>query len=84
MANYGRDVPLVEETSYPHTGSGLVLYSFGNPRAPRGNVPPTTGEDPHGEPRDRAWHNRQMVHFFRTGEIIDVCGDDGDPVCNPD
>ena len=47
-----------------------------------GNVPPTDPPgDPHGLPRRLDAHNRQMDHFFRTGEIIDVCGGDG---CHPD
>jgi len=84
MANYGRDVPFVEPTAYPHAGSGLVSYSFGNPWAPPGAQPPPTDEDlgdPHGKPRKLSWHNEQMFHFFRTGEILDVCGGDG---CTPD
>ncbi len=36
---------------------------------------------PHGKPRREEGNSRQMVHFFRTGEIIDVCG--GLP-CGPD
>ncbi|MFW5966561.1 MAG: hypothetical protein ACOCV2_03530 [Persicimonas sp.] len=79
MENYGRDVGLVDETSYPHTGSGLVLYDFGNPWPDRGNRPPDDEfGDPHGKPRDLADHSEQMVHFFENdGEIIDVCG--GEP-----
>ena len=43
-----------------------------------GNVPPAeAGTNPHGLPRSREWHQRQMVTFFRTGEIIDTCGGDG-------
>lgn len=84
LPNYGKDVPLVAPAAYPHTGSGLVSYSFGNPWAPPGAQPPPTDEalgDPHGKPRKLTWHNEQMFHFFRTGEIIDVCGGDG---CTPD
>lgn len=66
---------------YPHMGSGIVLYSFGNPWPSPGNhVPEDSMPDPHGSPRRQDWHNEQMVHFFRTGEIIDVCGGDG---CTP-
>lgn len=67
---------------YPHSGSGIVLYDFGNPWPAPGNVPPNDAlGDPHGLPRRLDAHNRQMDHFFRTGEIIDVCGGDG---CHPD
>lgn len=82
MPGYGKDVPLVDPTPYPHQGSGLVNYSFGNPWPPPGNKPPADDVgDPHGKPRKLDWHNAQLVHFYRTGEIIDVCGGDG---CTPD
>ncbi|MBK8259435.1 MAG: hypothetical protein IPK82_43115 [Polyangiaceae bacterium] len=82
MSNYGRPVSLVEETPYPHVGSGIVNYSFGNPWPAPGNKPPVDEVgDPHGKPRQLKWHNDQMMHFYRTGEIIDVCGGDG---CTPD
>jgi hypothetical protein len=81
MSDYGKDVPLVEEAAYPHTGSGIVNFSFGNPWPPAGNLPPSDEfGDPHGKPRKREHAQRQMVHFFETGEIIDVCGGDG---CTP-
>lgn len=82
LPGYGRDVALVTPTPYPVVGSGLVNYSFGNPWPEPGNMPPYDDlGDPHGLPRNLAWHNAQMVHFWRTGEIIDVCGGDG---CSPD
>ena len=83
MQNYGRDLALIDEQAYPYTGSGVVLYDFGNPWPEPGNLPPEDEVgDPHGEPRKQAYHNQQMVHFFRNGgEIIDVCGGDG---CTPD
>lgn len=84
MANYGKEVALVDEEPYPYTGSGVVLYDFGNPWPEAGNRPPEETElgDPHGKPRRQDHHNEQMIHFFRNGgEIIDVCG--GDP-CTPE
>lgn len=84
MDNYPRDVPMVDTVSYPHDGSGLVMYDFGNDRPAPGNHPPkNNGDDPHEKPRQQAWHNEQMVHFWRTGEIINTCDADGDPVCDP-
>ncbi len=41
----------------------------------------TCSRDPHGKPRRQAHHTQQMVEFFRTGVITDVCGGDG---CRPD
>jgi len=81
MKNYGRPVWDVKETEFPLKGSGLMNFSFGNPWAPYGNVPPEDlDKDPHDLPRKDDKHNEQMVHFLRTGEIIDVCGGDG---CKP-
>ncbi|MCK6548122.1 hypothetical protein L6R52_19885 [Myxococcota bacterium] len=67
---------------YPHVGSGMILFDFGNPWPEAGNrTPDTTIPDPHGRPRRLASQQRQMAHFYRTGEIIDVCGGDG---CRPE
>jgi hypothetical protein len=75
MDNYGRDLWGIEETAYPHVGSGLINYSFGNPWPPPGNLPPEDAiGDPHGWPRRLPEHQDQLAHFLRTGEIIDVCG----------
>jgi hypothetical protein len=73
----------VTEVPYPHTGSGLVLWDYGNPWGPRANTPPVETDlgDPHDRPRRLDSHNDQLIHFCRTGEIIDVCGGDG---CQPE
>jgi len=84
MANYDRDRSPwgLTPTPYPHMGSGLVLYDFGNPWPAFGNRPPMdSAGNPHGRPRQQIWHDRQLVTFLRTGQIIDVCGGDG---CRPD
>jgi hypothetical protein len=85
LAHYDdeRVVDGAPEQPYPHVGSGVVLYDFGNPwPTEQANLPPKSEvEDPHEGPRQLEYHNDQMVHFFRTGEIIDVCGGDG---CHPD
>jgi hypothetical protein len=76
-----RKVALVSEQKYPHQGSAVVLYNFGNPWPAPGNLPPSdTLGDPHEKPRRQDSHNAQMVNFFRTGQIVDVCGGDG---CTP-
>jgi hypothetical protein len=75
MDNYGRELWGIDETPYPHEGSGLVNYSFGNPWPPPGNLPPEDDiGDPHGWPRRLADHQDQLAHFLLTGEIMDVCG----------
>jgi hypothetical protein len=75
----------VETATYPRTGSGVVLYDFGNPWPDESvNLPPTSeAPDPHDDPRNDAAHNSQLVHFLETGEIIDVCSDDNTPGCAP-
>ncbi len=77
MENYDdeRAVPLVEPVAYPRQGSAIVNWHYGNPWPPAGNVPPNDAVgDPHGEPRKDGDYRRQMIHFFETGEVIDVCG----------
>lgn len=83
MAGYGKAVYGAPLQPFPHQGSGIVLYDHGNPWPAPGNLPPLKDAlgDPHGKPRKLAHHQAQMVHFFRTGEIKDVCGGDG---CTPD
>lgn len=57
----------------PHAGSALVYWDSGNLAPPNGNVPPvTTGGDPHGDPRSAPRSGPQRIHFFDTGEVIDV------------
>lgn len=75
MKNYGKAVWGVQEHDYPHTGSALVNYQFGNPWPPPGTKPPSDNiGDPHGWVRKLDVHSEQMVHFFDTGEVKDVCG----------
>ncbi len=82
MANYDNQrTPWgITQAAYPRNGSGVVLYDFGNPWPPLGNIPPQTLPDPHELPRRNAGEQHQMVNFFRTGQIIDVCGGHG---CHP-
>ncbi|MEY3014601.1 MAG: hypothetical protein RIT45_3336 [Pseudomonadota bacterium] len=74
--HYGKKVSLVEPTPYPITGSALVNWDFGNPWPAPGPKPPyDTVGDPHGKPRGHPKYIQQMMHFFATGTIIDVCAD---------
>ena len=83
MANYGRELYGVEEADYPRAGSGVVMYDFGHDWPPLGNEPPPVGPlgNAHSMPKQQDHHSEQMVTFFRTGEIVDVCGGDG---CTPE
>jgi hypothetical protein len=67
----GWGLPTLE---YPSTGSGLVLWDSGADLAPLANLPPRTGEDPHGDPRNSVQAQGQKSEFLRTGgTLIDVC-----------
>jgi hypothetical protein len=70
--------------SYPHAGSALVIWDFGNPTPPLGNLnpfPPDFGSDPHGLPRAQSAAQEQKAVFMRIGEVVDTCGEG--VVCPP-
>lgn len=65
----------LESIAYPSTGGGLVVWDSGAALSPIENVPPRTGEDPHGDPRASAQAQQQKSQFLRSGgTLIDVCG----------
>jgi hypothetical protein len=45
----------------------------GNTIPPNGNVPSSSGADPHGDPRKDNAASDQVAHFLRTGQLVDVC-----------
>jgi hypothetical protein len=63
---------------YPYKGSGIVIWDSGpgivDP-PPFGDLPPTTGEDPHEHPRSTAAARAQKSRFLndKGGAIVDVC-----------
>lgn len=79
MTGWGQDVTQwgLEETNYPHTGSGIVIYNLGHDWPAPGNNPPVEeddGNDPHSLTRHIRELQEQVDHFLRSGgEIIDVC-----------
>jgi hypothetical protein len=81
LENYDpeRAIGLVDEVPYPHTGSGLVLYNFGNEwPTPAVNRPVTENVlDAHDAQRWQPEHWQQIIAFFQTGDIVDTCGDGG-------
>ena len=85
MAGYDRArTPFaLEPTPYPHEGSAMVLFDFGNPwPEDRGNLPPDDGlGDPHPRIAEVEAAGPLLDTFLREGRIIDVCGGDG---CAPD
>jgi hypothetical protein len=72
-------------TGDPYDGSALVVWDFGNPAPPQGNVPPREpeyGEDPHGKGRGEPRLLEQASEFLRTdGAFVDTC--DGQPCVSP-
>ncbi|MBO6938400.1 MAG: hypothetical protein JJ863_25755 [Deltaproteobacteria bacterium] len=85
MAGYDERIPFgLTTTDYPlDTGTGLILFDFGNPWPDeRGNLPPDDGlSDPHPRIAEVEAAGDLMDTFFREGRIVDICGGDG---CNPD
>jgi hypothetical protein len=60
-----------------HVGSVLVYWfaeKTGLLTPPNGNVPSTSGSDPHGAPRSYGPAADQVARFLLTGDLIDVCG----------
>jgi hypothetical protein len=65
-------------------GSGLVYWDSGNLLPPNGNVPPSEeGGDPHEDPRRDPRGADQKVHFWLTGDIIDVMSGGPYLLCRP-
>jgi hypothetical protein len=63
--------------SYGQPGSFLVYWysaDRGLGAVPVGNVPSTSGEDPHSDPRKDNRASDQAAHFLLTGTLVDVCG----------
>ncbi|MFM8848003.1 MAG: hypothetical protein ACKOHN_08135 [Actinomycetota bacterium] len=59
------------------TGSAIVVWDSGSDPIPIGPVPPSTGRDPHEDPRDDPLPRSQMRAFLIDGVFVDVC--DGGP-----
>lgn len=58
----------------PDTGSNyLVVWDFGTPTPPVGNVPSRGGEDPHGMGRDRLEVLTVATTFLNEGTLVDTC-----------
>lgn len=84
MAGYDERIPWgISETAYPHDGTGMVLFDFGNPwPVGRSNQPPLDEfRDPHSRLIEVEAVGALVHSFLTDGSIIDVCGGDG---CNPD
>lgn len=78
-----RSIPGVTETPYPHEGSAMILFDFGNPwPKTEGNLPPDNElSDPHSRISEVDAAGTLVEAFYDAGKVIDVCGGDG---CSPD
>jgi hypothetical protein len=69
-ARYGRGKGMRDQSVLVYWWSA----ERGNTVPPNGNVPSTSGTDPHGDPRKDNAGSDQVAHFLRTGQLLDVCG----------
>ena len=67
--------------SYPHAGSGLIVWDFGTPTPPITNTPNRGGEDPHGKLGDIPEALALLLPFIDKGELVDPCA--GAPCTSP-
>jgi hypothetical protein len=60
-----------------YDGSAMVLWDSGPGRVtppPQGNLPPSTGNDPHEDPRATPAARLQKSEFLKSnGKVVDVC-----------
>ncbi len=60
------------------SGQSVLVYWYsadrGNTLPPNGNIPSSSGGDPHSDPRKDNKASDQVAWFLRTGQLIDVCG----------
>jgi hypothetical protein len=60
--------------SYPFDGSALIVWDSGAAPAPTTNTAPSTGYDPHSDPRNSSNARQQKSDFLQTGgTVTDVC-----------
>jgi hypothetical protein len=83
-----RPVAMLPTTAYPASpGAAVVEVDFGIPDDPTPLDPPDGDPSQPDEGDTHGWLRRyqpaqdQLVHFLRTGEVIDVCG--GAPCVHP-
>ncbi len=69
--------------SYPFDGSALVVWDSGADPAPTTNTGPSTGTDPHEDPRSSPLARQQKSDFLKAsgGAVVDVCS--GNPCVAP-
>jgi len=79
LSPVNRSVYGIEEAAEPLEGAAMVEYDYGFPEAPKTNVPPKEGDDPHELVRREDASYSRSNEFFRTGVIKLYC----DGACDP-
>ena len=61
--------------SDPFDGSALIIWDSGSPPAPTTNTAPSSGRDPHSDPRNSTLGRQQKSDFLKAkgGAVVDVC-----------
>ncbi|MFQ5667554.1 MAG: hypothetical protein ACE5I7_14175, partial [Candidatus Binatia bacterium] len=58
----------------PFDGSALIVWDSGADPAPTTNLPPSTGADPHEDPRNSPLGRQQKSDFLQVGgAVVDAC-----------
>ncbi|MFZ4720987.1 MAG: hypothetical protein ACOYMR_16290 [Ilumatobacteraceae bacterium] len=63
----------LESTTYPSTGSAIVVWDSGMAPIPFENLPPREGDDSHEDPRADPDVRVQKASFLFEDTLIDVC-----------
>ena len=71
----------LEPTTYPSTGSAIIIWDSGMAKMPFENLAPREGDDSHEDPRRDPDVRTQKASFLFDDTLIDVC--DGKP-CTAD
>ncbi len=56
--------------AYPFAGSAMIIWDSGADTPPITNTPPTTGADPHSDPRNDVDARQQKSDFLQTGGMV--------------
>ena len=63
----------LETTTYPSSGSAIIIWDSGMAPMPIENLAPREGDDSHEDPRADADVRRQKAAFLFEDTLIDVC-----------
>ncbi len=63
----------LDTLKYPSDGSGIIVWDSGSDPIPLEPHPPTTGRDPHEDPRADPAVRKQKASFLFDNTLVDVC-----------